>query len=668
LVPGAAAAAGTAWNTQANPIDPAQLSKLPFGARSHWLQPWRSSLETRPATALRDAVGINFNVSATEAPSTAKLLAASGFKRARVEIGWGSFTYADPSQLNIPSWYATIINSMKTNGIRPLLLLNANHGGPGPMKTLNLTLTAAVAANSKTVTLDSASAAQVVPGLTGINAGGMAAGVLITKVDSAGVATLSRPLPTALPAGPAASSTLRYEPFAKPFMSDGTTPNPRFERTMAGWLAYVKNVTQLVKTAYGSDNFDVEVWNELGFGSAFLYNSYYYNPTPEVGAGSAISEILKRTAAFIKDPANGVANVKVGDGFANQSPWVSGATEPVGVDAIDKHPYNSGAVYPSGSVFNGMRPTDALGNPNYTTFMDSTNHQQYKDVFIPNYRAILPEWGLTGLQTETLERELTALPQNVQGTAHGRATHPVGGPAPGMWITEYGLDLVGYSPTMTAAEMDRARAKNALRFLTSYASRGATAIDLFAVKGGSRWQHVAQPFFDQIKAAPGTYPTADPGPVMPAIGRMSQALNGAQTISTPRQLRLDAIADNHDNVQFKGNATAAFPDLHDRDVLAFYPFQVDAGTFVAPVYVMTRDVSKLYNTTAPAGTPGRYDMPPETFRLTIGNVNPTTAAVSMSDPLTGANVPVSIVARASDTITVELTATDSPRMLRITGS
>jgi len=43
--------------------------------------------------------------------------------------------------------------------------------------------------------LNAASAAQVVPGLTGINTQGMAAGVLITNVDASGVAMLSRPLP-----------------------------------------------------------------------------------------------------------------------------------------------------------------------------------------------------------------------------------------------------------------------------------------------------------------------------------------------------------------------------------------------------------------------------------------------------------------------------------------
>jgi hypothetical protein len=41
----------------------------------------------------------NFNVSAEEAPATARLLTAEGFRRARVEIPWGSLDYNDPSRL-----------------------------------------------------------------------------------------------------------------------------------------------------------------------------------------------------------------------------------------------------------------------------------------------------------------------------------------------------------------------------------------------------------------------------------------------------------------------------------------------------------------------------------------------------------------------------------------
>jgi hypothetical protein len=76
------------WYTINNPIDPSQLTDMPWGYRSFWLQPWRSSLVTQPATLLQNAIGINFDVKGTEAPATAELLKESGFRRARMEIGW----------------------------------------------------------------------------------------------------------------------------------------------------------------------------------------------------------------------------------------------------------------------------------------------------------------------------------------------------------------------------------------------------------------------------------------------------------------------------------------------------------------------------------------------------------------------------------------------------
>ena len=67
-----------------DPIDPSQQTAMPFGDRSHWLQPWRAYLDTVPASVLRNAVGINFNVDPGQARATARLLARSGFRRARV--------------------------------------------------------------------------------------------------------------------------------------------------------------------------------------------------------------------------------------------------------------------------------------------------------------------------------------------------------------------------------------------------------------------------------------------------------------------------------------------------------------------------------------------------------------------------------------------------------
>ncbi|HLM09706.1 MAG TPA: hypothetical protein VK307_08340, partial [Thermoleophilaceae bacterium] len=129
-------------------------------------------------------------------------------------------------------------------------------------------------------------------------------------------------------------------------------------------------------------------------------------------------------------------------------------------------------------------------------------------------------------------------------------------------------------------------------------------------------------------------------------------------------LSLEEIGDYAGNTQFDGDGTADHPPLYNRDVLAFLPFQVSSNRFVIPIYVMTTNVAKTYPGHA-STDPTRYDMPPETYRLTIGNIRGTGADVSAFDPLTGADVSVTVVSRASERIVVELPVTDSPRLLTL---
>jgi hypothetical protein len=125
------------------------------------------------------------------------------------------------------------------------------------------------------------------------------------------------------------------------------------------------------------------------------------------------------------------------------------------------------------------------------------------------------------------------------------------------------------------------------------------------------------------------------------------------------------VAGPADARQFDGDGTAAHPPLYDREVLGAFPFQASDARFVIPVYVMTRNIAELYRPDAPASDTTRYDLPPETFQLTIGGIRGTRARVSAFDPLTDTSVPVKAVARSDDTLVVQLPVTDSPRLLSI---
>jgi len=652
------------WNVLDNPIDPLQQTAMGFGERSHWLQPWRGYLDTVPATRLRDAIGINFNVRADEAQGVAKLLAESGFRRARIEIGWSEMDYADPTKLRNPGPLRQKISALVQNGIRPLVLLNAHHGVPGPHTLFDARLTAPAPQGAREVILDSATADAVVPGRTGLNSltgDYKAADVIFTSVSPGGVAQLSKPLPRSLAPGAYDAATLRYEPFTAPLTLAGG-PNPAFERTLSGWIDYVSATTKLAKEAVGADDFDVEVWNELSFGSDFLSIDRYYQPVPSSlsGRGDVNSTLLQRTLQWLRDPANGVSGVGVSDGFASQTPFSAGSTSPAGLTAMSKHPYKGITSFPGQSIFNNIRPLDALGRPEG----QADGSGNWHDSFTPSYRAFFPEYHMTGIRTETIVRDLSPITTSVYGTPHGRHTQGPGATRPPeVWITETNMIMDGAG--LDAAAKRHVQAKATMRSIAAWVNKGVSALDFYAVGDGD-FGMVDGGFFQALHANGGAYPGASrAGETMTAVRRLTEGFAGATPISSPRQLQLHQIADQHNRKQFSGDGTAAHPALYNRDVLAFLPFQLDDRTFVAPVYVMTRDMAQVHRPDASSSDVTRYDLPPEKYRLTIGGIRGATPQVSLRDPMTGSDAPVQVVSREGDRLTIQLEATDSPRLLKI---
>jgi hypothetical protein len=124
--------------TVSDPIDRKYLTELPFGSTSFWIQPWRAYLDTWPASRLLDSLGINFNVSASQARVTARLLHESGFKLARIELNWSSLSYDDPSRFLDEASVRTRLEALREYGLRPLILLDANSAAPTPARKIAL--------------------------------------------------------------------------------------------------------------------------------------------------------------------------------------------------------------------------------------------------------------------------------------------------------------------------------------------------------------------------------------------------------------------------------------------------------------------------------------------------------------------------------------------------
>ena len=663
----AASARADTWYSAPDPIDPTYLTEMPFGTSSQWIQPWRAYLDTPPAIELRGGMGINFNVPEDQADVAARLLAASGIARARVEIPWSAMSYRDPTQLAHPSYFSSIIGALRTSGIRPLILLNANQQAPGPTQAFNAVLTASASAGATTVQLDAVTASQVIPGYSGLDVATQAAGVIFTAVSGNDVATLSRPLPTAMAAGSHPATTLRNQPFDGPELAGGSA-NPRFQQTLQGWLEYVRGVMQLATQAYGSANFDVEVWNELSFGSDFLNIGNYYDPLPDASQGDVDSALLAATVAFLRDPSNGWPDVQIGDGFANETPFASGATVAPGVTALDKHPYEGEDVWTAGTQGEGgIVPLNALGLPDAAPSGPGPGA-----AFEPTYTSFFPEYFLTGLQTETMIRDLDPSTTQIYGTPHGQAVAPAGGVAPELWLSEMGMDPAALADTqapLSAADDAHIQAKAALRTYVAYIGKGASAVDLYAVDGGPDFNLVDPAFFANSQV-PGTDTYAYSGdalggPVMDATRRLAATLATAQPITQPRPLSLLGVATDSDAYQWLGNGTAATPTLYDRDVLMFQPFQLTGTSWVAAVYVMTRNIATVYNRSLPATDVTRTDLPAEEYEVAVGGVDAASLVASATDPLTGDSVPVNIIARDGDTATLKLPVSDSPRMITL---
>lgn len=481
------AARGAYRPTATPPVDPRQLTDLPFGSRSHWLQPWRAYLETPSAARLQDAIGINFNVAPREAQATARLLRATGFRRGRYEIAWNRMDYDRPGRLADPASARAILVALRDHHLRPLILLNANDGGPTPSRAVTLRMRSAAPAGARRVLLDPASVRAVVPGRTGFDGLGAAhrlAAVLITGIDRRGTATLSRPLPGPLGAGPQSGHTLRYPPFAPPRLPGGR-PNPAYAVTREGWLTYVGGVTRFVRGVLGSDDFDVEVWNELSFGSAFLTAGSYYAPAPPSGPEKTTDGLLADTVAYLRDPAHGVARVGIGDGFASQTPFAAGSLVPPGVTALDKHPYRGLTRFPADALINTIKPVDAQGGPDFQPRGAGPDPTKV-DRFIPSYAAFLPEYFLTAIQTETMVRDLAPRTTSIFGVSHGRAPAP-GAPARAVDHGDERGPLGRIRPSPTARAVVRSLPCDRARSRTSRPSRPCAPTSPTSTRGPRWW-------------------------------------------------------------------------------------------------------------------------------------------------------------------------------------
>jgi len=280
--------------------------------------------------------------------------------------------------------------------------------------------------------------------------------------------------------------------------------------------------------------------------------------------------------------------------------------------------------------------------------------------FIPSYSTYMPEYYGTGLQTETIIRDLTSITTSVYGAAHGQHARVVNGrvlPCT-VFITEIGIipAAVGVMDSPTSLLM---KAKGESRILTFFLNKGAGLVDLFAACGGGDWDYqVLSLTFEQYAVTNSTYPADDTPYVSPAlhiiseiVSQMANGVDNSLTESKTRKLEVKEILGSNNNYQFAGDGTAAHPPGYDREAFAFLPYQVNTHKFVIPYYVMTRNIAQ--------------PLTPETFEIKFTGVHAKGASISVYDPLNDVSVPVVVNSATGNELTLTVTAADYPYLLII---
>jgi hypothetical protein len=597
---------------QADPyIDP-KLLDVPWGNYSFIRQAWRGYLETVPAVDYLDGLGVVWNrtVPRESEQDVAAQLAWAGFRRVRIEIPWGSVRWDESGLIDADADRTVrVLEALKAHSLRPLILLNANHGRPCPVQIREIRVVHNTPAGSRSLeTL--ADLTDVRPFAATITsfADGGGVGPLIESFESGRSQTLelSRPLPRDVKAGEKLILVVFRYP---PLFPVGT---PEFDRTAEGWLKYVDLVMKLVEKHYGPE-FDVEIWNELTFGSAFLDVNFYLDPRIDFGPlpdfltrGGRAWELANRTVQALK--ANH-RDVEVIWGFSNTTFFHTAIPLlPPRLDGQSYHPYGTGRRCFANIVRN--------------------REQLMLDGYLPDGCATQPEgYAHSWQQTESLTRLIAP---------GARATRPPDSVSFRHYITEHGL-----RPSEVGVD-DRARAQSAkakfvLRAPILWLNKGITAIYLYNAYDG-----------DDLGMG---LLTADGavGPALRALHDFTHRFDGAEPIRAPRQLGVSVRA--RDAAR---GVWASDPDgrhLRQEDVVAVLPFQVNDHKFLLGAYVMTQDF--------PA------DLEPQRYSITISGVRARDAQAALYSPESGTVVPLAVESRTDRDITLSIAITDVPRLIEI---
>ena len=288
--------------------------------------------------------------------------------------------------------------------------------------------------------------------------------IINTKTNSDGSLTLilSRPILTAPADGRVTIDYLKYLPLF-PFGS------VEFNNTMMGWMRYVKTATKAVKDA-GVNDFSVEIWNELTFGSEISSISIILPPTAPpfprlTGAGDSLHpggsswELANQTTQYLKRKYGN--HVHVIWGFSNTTFYHTPPYEqPPNTDGESFHPYATNLSTLAASI-----PA--------TEYMATVSHL-VEGTYVPNVNIALPE------SIYALNYRLESLIPTVLTPDARESKRPHGTSNFLYYITETGVNPAGDGVKNDDAEAQLIKAKSALREYSFWLNKGISQFDLYA--------------------------------------------------------------------------------------------------------------------------------------------------------------------------------------------
>ncbi|MCZ8516489.1 PA14 domain-containing protein [Paenibacillus filicis] len=665
-------------------IDPAQ-QEVNFGMRSFYHVPWRGYMDTWDSSRFLNELGMGMNsIYANEADATMQVLSEAGITHGRTEMGWGLFSYDDETKFRDPKNQRNleaILAAYKKYNVRPLILLNAHSSAPVPNKTIPIRLKKEANAGDRQIFVENT--AGIIPGYTGLTGQAVRAAMfpVFTAVDSeSGAITLSAPLEKPIKDSIDVNAVIfKYQPFQGIQFSDGK-PNPAGMETVNGWIKYVETVSEFVRTQLGTEGkadagFDLEVWNEYTFASEFLNSDNYYNPKLSFSKPLSYTEggqtvtgseaILGYTSKFIYNHQERFPGVNVISGFSNQRPWETGSGIWSGQAGFSKHlytGYESGPISPESKLLNF--PVDALNQPDNSGFSPVL------------YRSF-PEYWYYYYQTESLVRDSTPYPNAY--TVHSRFSSPGEGRNFQLWESETNWNRALLSDELTKTTGLKANdpsitnllhqigAKALLRMYTFFSSKGVNTITVYNAKeNDSSYAVIPNSFFTKLQQ--NKYQLSDEvrkeiGPQLNVIKNIVNLMKTGKKIENPRPLGVDKLVEYKPQLVFEGDGTPEHPSRFNRDDFAVLPYQLDDNKFAIGYYVVTKNLAQVYDQSKSVTDPSRYQMPDQTFDLSLTNIRGKNAKVYSYDPVTDTTTSVAALEEGVTSLSVKLQSTDYPRFL-----